>query len=209
MRPQVAPGPQCHFMSVLVSAVGWDNCGPGTAAINMQYGGRPLGGEPVIVGERGPELFVPDRSGTVYPAPPASDDGWARADALLRQADERMKNDVPYADEWLVGNKFNDAAFADWLANAPESENIEDRRGYDPTREAAMRAPYKSAAQQQAEAWERARHERELTRRAFEESVGPRWRVSRTKRKSERKGKSDVAFYQPQDCEGARPRRAK
>jgi hypothetical protein len=33
----------------------------------MQYGGRPFAGEPMLVGERGPEVFVPDRPGTVVP----------------------------------------------------------------------------------------------------------------------------------------------
>jgi hypothetical protein len=32
-----------------------------------QHGGHILAGAPYIVGERGPELFVPDRSGTVVP----------------------------------------------------------------------------------------------------------------------------------------------
>jgi len=33
----------------------------------FQDGGRPAVGQPAIVGERGPELFVPDRAGTVIP----------------------------------------------------------------------------------------------------------------------------------------------
>lgn len=43
----------------------------------MADGGRPYEDEPIVVGERGPELFVPDRPGTVLPA----DDPWARAAA--------------------------------------------------------------------------------------------------------------------------------
>jgi len=33
----------------------------------FQGGGRPAVGEPALVGERGPEIFVPDRAGTVIP----------------------------------------------------------------------------------------------------------------------------------------------
>jgi hypothetical protein len=40
-----------------------------------------------------------------------------------------MATNVPHYFTWGVGNKFNSSAFADWLANAPESENIEDRHG--------------------------------------------------------------------------------
>lgn len=40
-------------------------------------GGRPYADEPIVVGERGPEVFVPDQPGTVIPA----DDPWARAAA--------------------------------------------------------------------------------------------------------------------------------
>ena len=36
-------------------------------AIGFANGGRPPVGRPSIVGERGPELFVPDRSGTIVP----------------------------------------------------------------------------------------------------------------------------------------------
>jgi hypothetical protein len=33
----------------------------------MAEGGRPRKGEPILVGERGPEVFIPDREGTVMP----------------------------------------------------------------------------------------------------------------------------------------------
>jgi hypothetical protein len=33
----------------------------------MGDGGRPYANEPVIVGEQGPEVFVPDQPGTVVP----------------------------------------------------------------------------------------------------------------------------------------------
>ena len=35
--------------------------------LNFANGGRPPVGRPSIVGERGPELFVPDRAGTIIP----------------------------------------------------------------------------------------------------------------------------------------------
>lgn len=46
---------------------------PGFASLlpGFAEGGRPSYGEPSIVGERGPELFVPDRTGSIYPGVPA------------------------------------------------------------------------------------------------------------------------------------------
>src|SRR6266487_2996572 len=45
---------------------------------HMRKGGHPQAEEPVVVGEQGPEVFVPDRPGTVIPAmtPRASDTAW-------------------------------------------------------------------------------------------------------------------------------------
>ena len=33
----------------------------------FEQGGRPPVGQPSMVGERGPELFIPDRAGTIVP----------------------------------------------------------------------------------------------------------------------------------------------
>lgn len=50
------------FMQVGISSLGQSLKIPGFA-----NGGRPPVGRPSIVGERGPELFVPDRAGTIVP----------------------------------------------------------------------------------------------------------------------------------------------
>jgi hypothetical protein len=49
------------YMAVLAAAI---------AAVAGMFaeGGRPPVGQLALVGERGPELFVPDRSGTIIPA---------------------------------------------------------------------------------------------------------------------------------------------
>jgi hypothetical protein len=58
-------------------------------------GGRPPVGQPSIVGERGPELFVPDQAGTIIP-----NDGLTRPatrpnrdDELVREV-RRMRNEM-------------------------------------------------------------------------------------------------------------------
>ena len=38
-----------------------------TSLLSYANGGRPPVGRPSIVGERGPELFVPDKAGTIIP----------------------------------------------------------------------------------------------------------------------------------------------
>lgn len=43
------------------------NAGYGQIFGEFAAGGRPPSGKPVLVGERGPEVFVPDGSGTIYP----------------------------------------------------------------------------------------------------------------------------------------------
>jgi hypothetical protein len=69
-----------------------------------------------------------------FGAPPI-DDGWARADELLRESEEyerdlRKGRYSEYYDP-RGSNKINEKTFADWLANAPESKNFEDWRGWE------------------------------------------------------------------------------
>jgi hypothetical protein len=43
--------------------------GGGGGLPSFQYGGRPQVGQPSLVGEQGPEIFMPDRPGTITPNP--------------------------------------------------------------------------------------------------------------------------------------------
>jgi hypothetical protein len=83
-------------------------------------GDRAYQDRPKHVGERGPEAFVPSVPGTVVPrySDPASQDF-----GVYR---ERPGQEMP-----AIGPR--PEAWDRWLANAPESENIEDRRGPDAT----------------------------------------------------------------------------
>jgi hypothetical protein len=93
-------------------------------------GGRAQAGEPILVGERGPEVFVPSAPGTVLPAQPPAMTVLPRGAPM--KADPRL---VPASatDYWDAlernGLLLNESAWDRWLANAPMSENIEDRRG--------------------------------------------------------------------------------
>ena len=55
------------FITDNVFNTGFDTSLIGAGAKNFANGGRPPVGRPSIVGERGPELFVPDRAGTIIP----------------------------------------------------------------------------------------------------------------------------------------------
>jgi len=55
------------FITDDVFNTGFDTSLIGAGAKNFANGGRPPVGRPSIVGERGPELFVPDRAGTIIP----------------------------------------------------------------------------------------------------------------------------------------------
>ena len=55
------------FITDNVFNTGFDTSLIGAGAKNFANGGRPPVGTPSIVGERGPELFVPDRAGTIIP----------------------------------------------------------------------------------------------------------------------------------------------
>jgi hypothetical protein len=85
----------------------------------MQYGGRPTG--PTVVGEQGPEVFVPDRPGTVIPAngPMPSHEEIQRYLAATTQN---------YPKFGAGGIPINPAGVDAMLAHSPESTNIEDRR---------------------------------------------------------------------------------
>lgn len=96
----------------------------------MAEGGHAKRHEPIVVGERGPEVFVPDVSGTVVPAqPPAMT---VLPPGAPMKADPRLvpASATDYYDALeRNGVRLNDGAWDRWLANAPKSENIEDRRG--------------------------------------------------------------------------------
>jgi hypothetical protein len=99
----------------------------------MADGGRPYPAEPVIVGERGPEVFVPDRPGTVlsqaYLAEPTPDEIRARRDAYSNAAkeyNEKIRELARLQEPPRI--PIRDEAWDRWLATAPESESIEDRR---------------------------------------------------------------------------------
>jgi hypothetical protein len=58
-----------QFLSAGIGSIGKDGKkGTGLfGLLGFANGGRPPVGRPSIVGERGPELFVPDRAGTIIP----------------------------------------------------------------------------------------------------------------------------------------------
>jgi len=70
----------------------------------MAEGGRAQAGEPILVGESGPEVFVPSTPGTVVPQ------------TYLDPA-QAMPEISPRVDAWDR-----------WLADLPESRNVEDWR---------------------------------------------------------------------------------
>jgi len=80
-------------------------------------GGRTPQDRPILVGERGPEVFVPSTPGTVVPQYAEPNFGIAR-----ELPGQQMPAISPRVDAWDR-----------WLANAPMSENIQDRRGPDAT----------------------------------------------------------------------------
>jgi hypothetical protein len=83
----------------------------------MAGGGQAHAGEPILVGERGPEVFVPSAPGAGIPQRAEPDFGLAR-----ELPGQEMPAISPRPEAWDP-----------WLANAPMSENIEDRRGPDAT----------------------------------------------------------------------------
>jgi hypothetical protein len=64
-----------------------------------------------------------------FGAPPV-EDGWANADAMLRESDEYLEHQRAGPHGYVLGhNKLSPKPFGDWLEGLPESwENIEDRR---------------------------------------------------------------------------------
>ncbi len=58
---------QSYFLSMNVDIGGSVTSGTGTTNIYLARGGPAMAGQPYIVGEEGPELFVPRQSGTVIP----------------------------------------------------------------------------------------------------------------------------------------------
>jgi hypothetical protein len=146
----------------------------------------------------GPELFVPDQGGTVYPFEGSWEDyvrqeqaRQQRAiDAASVRATMSAREDVPFADEWLRGNKFNEGAFDAWLASRPESENIDDRRGYDPTRpEGARSATLEEIRRGQLSLYERKERDRlaeQAHKRDLDENVD-KWMEMIKKRDKEKK----------------------
>jgi hypothetical protein len=119
----------------------------------MAQGGQPEPGSPVIVGEHGPEVFVPNMPGTIVPIP--------RAHPLYGGPNSGLHVDLGHFDipppghggpwEWQYGTLFpgaeytpeersynypygprsthvDPAAWDPWLESRPESANIEERR---------------------------------------------------------------------------------
>jgi hypothetical protein len=84
----------------------------------MAGGGRPRAHEPVIVGERGPEVFVPDVPGTIVP----------QYFEEPYRAPHSAYPGNPVAMGETFGRLVRPAAWDAWLASRPESENVEDRR---------------------------------------------------------------------------------
>ena len=70
----------------------------------MAEGGRAQAGEPVLVGERGPEVFVPSVPAIVVPQ-------------TYSDPAQAMPPIAPRVEAWDR-----------WLAGTPESANVEDRR---------------------------------------------------------------------------------
>jgi hypothetical protein len=75
-----------------------------------------------IVGERGPEVFIPDVPGTIAPPMKVSPAGTPmQADPYFSPADD---SDY-YKSLQRYGLRLNDAAWDAWLESRPESTNIE------------------------------------------------------------------------------------
>jgi hypothetical protein len=95
----------------------------------MAEGGHAKRDQPSVVGERGPEVFVPDTSGTVVPAqPPAMT---VLPPGTPMKADPRLvpASATDYYDALeRNGLRLNEGAWDRWLADLPESKNIEDSR---------------------------------------------------------------------------------
>jgi hypothetical protein len=96
----------------------------------MADGGRPYPAEPVVVGESGPELFVPDRPGTVLPQPyyespkakPGEEHNW------VDNYWERQPGDTDIPGE-MPNVPVRSEAWGAWINHLFERwENIEDRR---------------------------------------------------------------------------------
>lgn len=93
-----------------------------------------------MVGERGPEVFVPDRPGTVFPALPLGPLGHANPDIYEGMDQEVLGPEHEMAYDPRGDWRINGDAFNQWLMGLSERpELIEDRRGYDPSREEAMK----------------------------------------------------------------------
>jgi len=101
----------------------------------MAGGGRPTG--PTIVGEDGPEVFVPDRPGTIVPGPNGPMPSREEIQQYLRSTTQDYPKFGP------GGIPVNPEAFAGALQGFPESGNVEDRR---PERAAAEAQAAREAA---------------------------------------------------------------
>jgi hypothetical protein len=87
----------------------------------MAGGGHPRANEPIIVGENGPEVFVPDQPGTVVPQ-------------YFEQPYPDQAHVVPSGAQQIqeavggIGERINPTNWDAWLLSRPESENIDDQR---------------------------------------------------------------------------------
>jgi hypothetical protein len=99
----------------------------------MAEGGHAPGGSPIIVGERGPEVFVPSTSGTVLPGSLAAVLGYGDIPRPGHGGPHEWTNDPIPMTEYGYGptalaERVHPVAWEQWLAGLPLSENIEDRR---------------------------------------------------------------------------------
>jgi len=111
-------------VSLAVAAMILVNQTNGQPLAEMAEGGHTHKGKPVLVGERGPEVFTPDVPGTIAPAA-RSTNAWTKPVApAWPSADWHGYEPQPYGPRVNI----KPAAWDRWLADLPESENIEDRR---------------------------------------------------------------------------------
>jgi hypothetical protein len=99
-----AGGPAAGIFGALIAGKALFGIGKGIGL--FAEGGRPPVGQPSIVGERGPELFVPDQAGTIIP-----NDGLTRPatrpnrdEELVREV-RRMRNEMDQRIEITTGRR--------------------------------------------------------------------------------------------------------
>ncbi len=108
---------------------------------HMKKGGHPQQNEPVVVGEQGPEIFVPAEPGTIVPShrpdtaysplsTPENPPPDPRAPPMAKRgtyeiARPNIPGEMPGTSMGLAPRV---GAWDQWLANLPESKNVQDLR---------------------------------------------------------------------------------